>query len=99
LVQFGYQNAEIVRDGKTTSLPGKRTVGAACATGPKARLYFGAKDFWQNYPSELEFADGALWFHNWPRHNRPERSGYDTGKLSELEWTRNAFQVRFAHEG
>ena len=71
LLQHDYDHYQVVEGKRTSQFPGGRAVGAAAATASGARLYFGVKDFWQSYPSELEFRSGSLWFHNWPRHNQP----------------------------
>lgn len=99
LVQFRPDTfALIATDGRSEDVAG-RAPGVAAASDRNVRFYFGSKDFWQNYPSELEFADNSLWFHNWPRHNRPATYNYDTDALPEDEWTRNAIQLLFAHQG
>ena len=73
LLQWDYAHYEVASGGTTRDFPGRRAPGAAAAVSSGVRLYFGAKDFWENYPSELEFRDGAFWFHNWPRHNKAAR--------------------------
>lgn len=78
LLQYDYEHFEVVAGDKSEPFDGGRAPGVARAEAPGVGFYFGTKDFWQNYPSELEFRDGALWFHNWPRHNRP--SGHTFAK-------------------
>src|SRR5690606_24110655 len=93
LLQHHFEHFEIVDHGQVKDFPGGRSPGVAIAEGNGVRLHFGAKDFWQNYPSELEFRDNALWFHNWPRHNKPARWSYDPTKLKVQEWELNLAQV------
>ena len=69
-----------------------RTPGVMSARVGDSRVLFGAKDFWQNFPSELEITDSALTFFNWPRHNPP---AYHERPITPA----TAFQLRFAHEG
>ena len=83
LLQYDYEHFDISAEEAQVNFPGRRAAGVAAAEGDGARLYFGAKDFWQNYPSELEFSDGALWFHNWPRHNRPAGHTFDKELIME----------------
>ncbi len=98
LLQFDYDAFEI-REGDTTlATPGGRAAGVIHAKGTKASLTVGMKDFWQSFPSELEAAPGALVLYNWPRHNKPRSTRYDSS-LPEAEWILNAVRVRFAHEG
>src|SRR5690606_19820932 len=59
---------------------------------------FGTKDFWQNYPSELEFRNGSLWFHNWPRHNRPAGHTFDMQLLEESAGPARPSAARYKHE-
>lgn len=73
LLQWDYEHFDVT-DGTGTESYAGRAPGVAMARGNGIRLFFGAKDFWQNYPSELEFQGGSLWFHNWPKHNWP--AGY-----------------------
>lgn len=74
LLQYDYEHFVVSDDSIEQEYPGGRATGVATAESEDIRLYFGTRDFWQNYPSELEFLDGSLWFHNWPRRNRP--AGY-----------------------
>lgn len=99
LVQSSSSSFFVHADGKDQDFPGGRAVGVARATIGDTTLYFGTKDFWQNYPSELEFADNALWFHNWPAHNRPATVSYDLEALTEEELNRNTIRLLFAHQG
>ena len=90
LVQFDYQKynllscEEVEREGRT---PGVMS-GAVEGT----RVTFGAKDFWQNFPSELEMDEGGLTFYNWPRHN--PAATFERPVARE-----DAFRHRFVHEG
>lgn len=92
LLQWDYDQFDLVAGEEIVEYPGGRAPGVASAAGEEARVVFGARDFWQNFPSELEFADQALWFHNWPRHNRP--ASFDRPVPVD-----HAYRLRFAHEG
>lgn len=71
LVQWDYDHYDVfATDGQIAAFAEARAPGVAAIRGPHHRVLFGARDFWENYPSELAFADQALWFHNWPRRNR-----------------------------
>lgn len=89
LVQFDYQTYDL--DGKGEKLSG-RTPGVLSASVGEARVLFGAKDFWQRFPSELEFEDSSFTFYNWPRHNPP-------ATFERPVTVSKAFLHRFAHEG
>lgn len=89
LVQFDYDQYLI--DNSENRHRG-RTPGVVSARVGDSRVLLGAKDFWQSFPSELSFADGAITFHNWPRHNIPAFSESPTP-------AGHAFRLRFAHEG
>ncbi len=83
LLQYDYEHFDIVKGADVEEFAGGRAGGAAAARGNGIKLYFGAKDFWQNYPSELEFSDGSLWFHNWPKHNRAAGHTFDKELMTE----------------
>ncbi len=71
LVQWDYDHYDVFStDGHIEAFAGARAPGVAAISSPDHRVYFGARDFWQNYPSEIAFADQTLWFNNWPRRNR-----------------------------
>jgi len=89
LVQFDYQAFLLPRAG--TEHEG-RTPGVLSAVVGDTRVTFGAKDFWQNFPSELELAADGFTFYNWPRRNPPAR-------LERPVARNDAFRHRFVHEG
>lgn len=91
LLQDEYNAFELADGGQRRAFDDDRSAGVAKALGQGVRLYFGAKDFWQNFPSELGFADGSLWFHNWPRHGKP--------RPEPLVDVKTATLLRFAHTG
>ncbi len=89
LVQFDHANFLLADQAAERE---GRAPGVLSARVGDGRVLFGAKDFWQNFPSELEFDGDAFVFHNWPRHNPAARF--------ERPVTREkAFLHRFAHEG
>ena len=89
LVQHDYCSYNLA-DG-VTNVAG-RTPGVLCADIGQARLLFGVKDFWQNFPSELELDQNGFTFYNWPRHNPPAR-------FQRPVPMGQAYRLRFAHEG
>lgn len=89
LVQFDHQTFSRAVAG--TEAAG-RTPGVLTATIGDVRVFFGAKDFWQNFPSELEIDAGGFTFYNWPRHNPPATFERPVPRDK-------AFLHRFAHEG
>lgn len=89
LVQFDYKqyllpSGDAPQDG--------RAPGVISAVVGDSRVTFGTRDFWQNFPSELEIEDDAFTFYNWPKHN-PSAS-FDRPVEPE-----DVFRSRFAHEG
>lgn len=70
LLQYDYEHFTVVAGGVEDSYPGGRAPGVAKVRIGDVDVYFGSKDFWQNYPSELEFTADAFYFHTWPRHGR-----------------------------
>ncbi|TVS20653.1 MAG: hypothetical protein EA424_02895 [Planctomycetaceae bacterium] len=89
LVQFDYGAFALKGPGETRQ---GRTAGVLSARVGDSRVSLGAKDFWQNFPSELEFTADAFTFYNWPRHHPP------ASHESPIPRSR-AFLHRFAHEG
>lgn len=69
-----------------------RLPGVLNTLAGNTRVLFGAKDFWQSFPSELAFEKNAFTFLNWPRHNPPARLERPIPKTE-------AFRNRFVHEG
>lgn len=83
LLQWDYEHFDIISDGQIAVFEGGRAPGVVMVEDDVLQVYLGVRDFWQNYPSELEFADGSLWFHNWPRHNR--LAGFDLDKVLSMD--------------
>ena len=92
LVQWNYEGYDLHADGGAREVSDGRAPGVALAGDGTRRLYFGAKDFWQNFPSEIGFDGDSFGFYNWPRHNRPA-----SFERPVTPWT--AYRHRFAHEG
>ncbi len=91
LLQYDYNAFAIGDGGLEREHIGGRSPGVARAEVAGVAVYFGSRDFWQSFPSELEFADDSLWFHSWPRHGRP---------ISEEALNPDyPVLLRFAHEG
>ncbi len=77
LLQWDYEHFTVSDGDEEIDFDGGRAPGVASAGSGEVEIYFGSKDFWQNYPSELEFRNGSFWFHNWPRRNRPAGHTFD----------------------
>lgn len=99
LLQWDYEHF-LVADGlEVERFDGGRSAGVAAAGNEEVEVYFGFKDFWQNYPSELEFAGGSFWFHNWPRHNLSAGHTFDKEWLVErTEPIASSSAARYAME-
>lgn len=82
LLQYDYEHYAVQRGGDVMEFAGGRAPGVIRAKTGDAILYLGSKDFWQNYPSELEIGDDWISFNNWPRRNRPRRGMFDGKTLS-----------------
>lgn len=90
LLQHDFDAYEVVADGEAVSR-GQSAPGVAAASSDGIQVFLGIKDFWQNFPSEMEFQDRALYFHNWPRHGREPQHSPAT--------VEDAIRLWFAHEG
>jgi len=77
LLQWDYDHFLVVNGGQKEEFPGGRAPGVALSGNEAVQFFFGAADFWQNYPSELEFHQGSFWFHTWPRNNLPAKHTFD----------------------
>lgn len=72
---------------------GEKAEGWITVGRPGSFLTLAVRDFWQQFPKELEVTPDALNVHFWPAHGEePIRTG---DNLS----IRNAYQLWFAHEG
>ena len=87
LLQFDHDRAEV--KGANVRHVGRAT-GVLGAVRQDAQLYVGVRDFWQNFPNELEFEKDGIIFHQWPKHERPRTHG------PKLE---DAFRLWHVHEG
>lgn len=94
LLQYDYDKNEIVGGGEVLSR-GERAPGVAAAAGNGVRVVFGARDFWQNYPSELSFSWNGLVFHNWP-----PTAPFDEADAAHAPATvEDAIRLKFIHGG
>ena len=91
LVQDAWDHC-VVR-GVDPPVEGKHGDGWVRVDGKQTGLTVQVRDFWQNYPKELEVADGRLVVHFWPAHNRPRKH---TLADTDLD---NVHMLYFAHEG
>ncbi len=100
LLQHDYDQYEIIAGysgrhmRQDRVLDGGRGPGVMAAGGEGTRLYLGIKDFWQNYPSELEFGEDGrqMIFHLWPRHPA-------LGRERRPPRQEDAYRLWFAHQG
>lgn len=72
---------------------GVRAPGVMAAEGDGVRLYFGVKDFWQNFPNSLMQTDEGMTFYQWPRYGAPRRHSFNADTIGEI------WRLWFAHEG
>ncbi len=91
LVQFDDRQYDLL-GGVERGRRAGRTPGVMSGRSDGTRVTFGAKDFWQNFPSEVEVTDSGLTFYNWPRNN--PRATFERPVSG-----RDAFRNRFVHEG
>ncbi len=89
LVQFNFEDYLLV--GSPDEHPG-RTPGVVHLALPDSGLAFGVKDFWQNFPSEIDVNEDGFRFLNWPRNNPAER-------FERPVAPGHAYRSRFVHEG
>lgn len=99
LLQWDYEHVDRFNGAERETHAEARAAGAAAFTVNGVRVHFGVKDFWQNYPAELEFRDNAFWFNNWPRRNRPAGHTFAKAMRDEVgEPAVSASAARYAHE-
>ncbi len=89
LVQFDYQEFLLPETGEEIA---GRTPGVVTLLVDGGRVTFGAKDFWQNFPSELAVYEDGFAFYNWPKRNPAAR-------FERPVPIRDAFRHRYVHEG
>ena len=90
LLQYSEHESDLVLDGRTAK-PAGRCRGWVRVGDPGYSLY--VRNFWQNFPKELEVAPGELRVHIWPRHGRP--AAHTGDKLTR----QSVVRLWFAHEG
>ena len=74
------------------SPPSKRAAGWARAASPGAAMTVAVRDFWQQFPKELEAVGGrGLTFHAWPSHGVAKPNRPVTDAVLQYLW--------FCHEG
>ncbi len=79
--------------GAETRVEGSHAPGWIRATTSRGALTVSVRDFWQNYPKELELAGDQLIAHFWPGRNTPRRHA-----LADTDAS-NVHMLSFAHEG
>lgn len=72
---------------------GERAPGVMAAEGDGIRLFFGVKDFWQNFPNSLMQTNEGMTFYQWPRYGAERQHPVSAEKLEEV------WRLWFAHEG
>ncbi len=92
LLQADDRNFQAYADGKLLQDGGKAE-GWMSALEHGRGLALAVRDFWQQYPKELEVTDNSLIMHAWPAHGR--EAIYTGEKLN----IRNAYRNWFVHEG
>ena len=92
LLQWQHDRYEVIA-GRRKLEAGKRAPGSVSVWGDDSAVTVTVRDFWQNFPKEIEVTEDALRLHLWPVHNKPREHVGD--KLTN-------FSVAFlpwAHEG
>lgn len=91
LLQYGVDNAALTGADKESEL-NLRSAGITRLTAEKGKpdMFFGVKDFWQNYPAELTWDKAGFSVLTWPRDGRPDSSTLSLG---------NSYLLRFIHTG
>ena len=90
LLQYTEHDSDLVINGAAAKTAG-RCLGRVRVGEPGYAVY--VKDFWQNFPKELEVAPGELRVHIWPAHGKPRSH---VGKKLTIK---NVGRLWFAHEG
>lgn len=85
LLQYDYDAFAVLAGEDISEYPDGRSPGVVGFTADDVDVLMGVRDFWQAFPSELELADGSLWFHSWPRRGR-EREPVDPATAALLRW-------------
>lgn len=76
LLQFGPDQFQVVSGNGVQEQQGKAR-GIATVFTENAAVSLAVRNFWQNYPKELEAVDGDLVFHLWPAHGKASRHPLD----------------------
>lgn len=100
-VHEGRANLSLVQDawnhcfvrGADRKIEGTSGNGWIRADSGAAGLTVAVRDFWQNYPKELELAGDRLIVHFWPAHNSAPRHTVENSTPADLP------KLFFAHEG
>lgn len=92
LLQWQNDSFEIIEGGRVVK-KGKRAEGIVTLLNEEEGLTLSVRDFWQNFPKELEVEGRSLTVHFWPRHNKPPLHTGD-----KLTWKNMVF-LPFVHEG
>lgn len=90
LLQHDHDKFDLLEGGNMAEQREGRAPGVFAAASDELRFYVGVKDFWQNFPGELEFRDGSMFVHTWPRHGKERRH------VMRIE---DGHRLWFAHEG
>ena len=79
--------------GHEQKVEGQHAAGWIRADAGDVGVTVAVRDFWQNYPKEIEVVDDRLVVHFWPAHNTPRKHVLaDTNRF-------NVHMLWFAHEG
>ena len=82
-----------VYEGGRLKRRGGKADGWVAVAGPGRGLTLTVRDFWQQYPKELEVTPRSVTAHFWPAHGEDP---IHTGKNLSI---RNVYRLWFAHEG
>lgn len=72
---------------------GFRAPGVMAAEGEGVRLFFGVKDFWQNFPNSLMQTEEGMTFYQWPRYGSERTHPVSSNDIGDV------WRLWFAHEG
>jgi hypothetical protein len=92
LLQWQHNRYEMTVGGQNREA-GERASGSVSAWGGDSAVTLTMRDFWQNFPKEIEVTKDALRLHLWPAHNKSREHVGD-----KLTHSTVAF-LPWAHEG
>ncbi|OGV51606.1 MAG: hypothetical protein A2017_08395 [Lentisphaerae bacterium GWF2_44_16] len=95
LLQYDCDKFAVRKDGETLEWDknpdGKKAPGWIKVSGNNGSVLMSVRDFWQQFPKELEFTDKSLVFHAWPSHGIAKTDRKIEDAMIQYLW--------FVHEG